>query len=1186
MDEPSTIVDKEKIEDISKVDPDVIIAPEIVNATKKGFDRTALMKRLEENKKLVVTQKPVLKLLEEKTKPQEKTKLQEKTEKEKSFKPKTKPLNKKLSIIIEEDEGIEDTLAEKLQEKMKEKEEDIEEKEEIKIKVPRKKKLITELPKKGVAVLGAETVIEFKDKLPIKSPSVIIKAPNYYMNNREIFIHFINHIFQPYKDEIESNSDSISCDNIGQISSDFSLLTHQKLVRDYINLYTPYRGLLLYHGLGSGKTCTSIAIAEGMKHSKKVIIMTPASLQNNYREELKKCGDLLYKRNQYWEWISMDTNPELLKPISAILNLPMEYIRKKKGAFFVNIQKPPNYDSDVLTDEQKKTLEDQLNEMINNKYQFINYNGLNSAKLFKLTKDYTENIFDNAVVVVDEAHNLISRIVNKIKKERQPVSNEETQTSEKDVFGDYTPLNLSTKLYYMLLRATNTKIILLTGTPIINYPNEFAILFNILRGYIKTWEIQLEVNSSETVDKTVLQKMLLPEKSMDYLDYSPASKILTITRNPFGFKNTIKETSGYKGVTNTKKEEFFENVSDAEFERSIIYLLEKDKVKQIKHKKITVINNKALPDDFDIFTSRYIDSSKQLTNVDALKRRIIGLSSYFKSAQENLLPTFTNTLGVDYHIIKINMSDAQFQIYETARQQERKLEKQKKRKPAKVINELYQEQTSTYRIFSRLFCNFIIPERPIPIKDKKKTDKKDAAEKEANSDEEEEDVLMKEKGKKVKKVKKGKKEEEKEEDEEEKEEDEIYKNILREAAKKDDKQDISDDRLGEIEGDEILETIGGQTYKDRLNQSIKNIGDNYEQFLTPEALQTYSPKFLHILENIQREEHRGLHLVYSQFRTAEGIGLFSLVLEKNGFVQFKIKKTEAGLWVLNIAEEDLGKPTFALYTGTETVEEKEYIRRIYNGEWDNVPESISAKLREKSRNNNYGEIIKVLMITSSGSEGINLKNTRYVHIMEPYWHPVRSEQVIGRARRICSHKDLPEEYRTVEVFVYLMQFTKDQLHPKENEPIELKLFDISKQDPKKVITSDEYLYEISQMKANLTNQLTDIIKQSAFDCYIYSNGKCMNFGDPTNDKMSYVPSFLNQQNDATVKANKVAVEWTGKVLTIHGKEYIRREMNKKLLHLYDIESYKAAQKDPSITPLHVANLVKNDQGDWEFISEI
>ena len=66
----------------------------------------------------------------------------------------------------------------------------------------------------------------------------------------------------------------MNCDK----DEDFRLLTHQKIVRDYINLYTPYRGLLLYHGLGSGKTCSSIAIAEGIKSSRTVMVMTPASL--------------------------------------------------------------------------------------------------------------------------------------------------------------------------------------------------------------------------------------------------------------------------------------------------------------------------------------------------------------------------------------------------------------------------------------------------------------------------------------------------------------------------------------------------------------------------------------------------------------------------------------------------------------------------------------------------------------------------------------------------------------------------------------------------------------------------------------------------------------------------------------------------------------------------------------------
>ena len=80
-------------------------------------------------------------------------------------------------------------------------------------------------------------------------------------------------------------------------------MTHQKIVRDYINIYSPYRGLLLFHGLGAGKTCASVGIAEGLKNAKQVIIMTPASLRMNYISEMKICGDPIYKINQYWEFI-------------------------------------------------------------------------------------------------------------------------------------------------------------------------------------------------------------------------------------------------------------------------------------------------------------------------------------------------------------------------------------------------------------------------------------------------------------------------------------------------------------------------------------------------------------------------------------------------------------------------------------------------------------------------------------------------------------------------------------------------------------------------------------------------------------------------------------------------------------------------------------------------------------------
>ena len=1134
--------------------------PLIVDETEKGYDREALIKKLMESKKIKVTVKASVQMSEEK-KVNEPVPLPPPTEGKK-----VKKIEAKKALIIEDDEGEEFVMEPKKKVAFEEEPEGSPEEfimkpkkkegETISIVAPKKKKRLTEKPEKGIAILGPETLVNIGDtdlskRLPKKSPPVIIKVSSYYMNNREIFINFINSLFEPYRQEIQENKEGISCDTIGQTSTDFSLLTHQKIVRDYINLYTPYRGLLLYHGLGSGKTCTSIAIAEGMKDSKRVIIMTPASLRANYIEELKKCGDLLYKRNQYWEWISTVENQEALKTISILLNLPQEYIRRHGGAFFINVKKPSNYSD--LSDTDKKVLEEQLNEMIRQKYTFINYNGLRSTRLAEMTSNYTRNIFDNSVVIIDEAHNLISRIVNKIKKEKGITGEEKKKKKEEgkeeakpgleedSIFGEQTPLNLATKLYYMLLRAKNARVVLLSGTPVINYPNEFAILFNILRGYIKTWKIPLNVKTNKKIDKQTLQEILMGEKSLDYIDYSPSSKILTVTRNPFGFKNKIKKESGYQGVSNVKKEESGDLVidneftSDDDFERKIISILKRNDVDVIAS-GIHVINQKALPDDFNTFMSRYInENDKSLQNVDALKRRIIGLSSYFRSAQESLLPKYNKQLGVDYHIVRIPMSDVQFKIYEAARKQERELEK--KQKPKSGSAELFEEKASTYRIFSRLFCNFVMPDRPIPMSKKKKAE-----------DEKEEEAVPE------------------------------MAQLIKEGTRLESKQDVEDEREGEIEGDEILDAIGGTSYKERLDRAIKNIEEHSSDFLTPEALQTYSPKFLHMLENIDDPiNHPGLHLVYSQFRTAEGIGLFSLVLEKNGFARFRIKKNHLNVWEIDIPEVDEGKPTYALYTGTETSEEKEMLRHIYNGEWNQIPESIGSVLKSKYHNNNMGEVIKVFMITSSGSEGINLRNTRYVHIMEPYWHPVRTEQVIGRARRICSHKDLPKALQTVEVFVYLMIFSESQL--KSDEAIELKRKDLSKAIPRFPITSDQYLFEISEIKANLTAQLTDAVKESSFDCYIYSNGKCVNFGDPTNEKYAYVPDYAEQQNDTTVRANKVAIEWVGKPITINGVEYVYRRGSKDVLDLYDMETYKKALEDASVQPLKVGTYEINERGE-------
>lgn len=1112
-----------------------------VDDTSKGFDIEQLKDRLRDSRLSKVTVKPSAALANIPILLEKKSMAPIIPEKKKTVRIKTP------SIILEQDETEQEQEQEPLLESSAAAAATM-----IEEKKPTTSRRTTKVSKKTMKEMS-RTIIELPkeqwveigdiERLPQPKPAVTIKVSSYYMNNRKIFSNFINSLFEPYKREFESEVNEITCDSLGKGASSGSLLIHQRLIRDYMNLYTPYRGLLLMHGLGSGKTASSIGIAEGMKSKRRVIIMTPASLRTNYIEELKKYGDPIFKKNQYWEWIS---KPEAFETLSTVLNLPIEYIKLKQGAWLVNIKNPSNYAE--LSNEDKKNLDDQLNEMIKSKYTFINYNGLRATRLQELTNDYTTNLFDNSVVVIDEAHNLVSRIVNKIRREK-PI--DVNRRGEKERL----PLSISLKLYELLMSAKNARIVLLSGTPIINYLNEFSIVYNILRGYIKTWEIPLEVKTSKKITTEILQQSLLGEKILDYLEYSPSSKKLFVTRNPLGFKNKIKGKTGYQGISNEPETDF---VSDESFERKLIGHLRQMEI-EVNVDAIRIHNYKALPDNFDDFILRFVNpATKAITNTELLKRRIIGLTSYFRSAQEDLLPRYEKT-DEYYHVIKIPMSNYQFKVYEEARSAERSLEKSSKKKKGEFDKDgIYKEPSSTYRIFSRCFCNFVMPVppgRPMPKQQQEIADAQNAVQG---------DISGADSAKRTKPQTQAQSTRQASEEK---------------TAQKDQVETSEKEGEEEEESDDVINAIADSTYPERILSSIQYIKDHAEEYLSPEGLETYSPKFLHILENLQDPEYKGLHLIYSQFRTLEGIGLLALTLEQNGFVQFKLIRGSSGSWDIDIPEKNKGKPAFALYTGTESAEEKEIIRNIYNGAWEYVPTNIVKKLRNISPNNNYGEIIKILMITSSGSEGINLKNTRYVHIMEPYWHPVRVEQVIGRARRICSHKDLPIELQTVEVFVYLMTFSQEQIN--SDASIELKQKDLSKREPKIPLTSDEALYEISTIKEELNSQLITAIKETSIDCAVYAgkskeNLQCVSFGDANNTEFSYSPSIESEQSDVVAMMNKQKITWKAEPVKIKGIEYALQKLNANLYNVYDLTSYKNAVETGKGEPIMVGKLQKKE----------
>ena len=983
-----------------------------------------------------------------------------------------------------------------------------------------------------------------------KKPIGPLVASEYYLNNREKFVEFINKLFyKNYRAEIMDESRVVSCED-RRSAEEFGLLTHQKIVKDYLNMYSPYRGLLLYHGLGSGKTCSSIAIAEGLKSDKRVFVMTPAFLRTNYMQELKKCGDDVYKKPRHWRFVDTVEKPELIPSLAATLDIPDDYIKKHDGAWLVDPEKPSNYGD--LSPKDQAEVDAQLNEMIQAKYTFISYNGVRENRINELSLGYTVNPFDNTVVIIDEAHNFVSRIVNHLKK--APDDGAAAKKGKALIKPEDTPIALN--LYRFLLDAVNVKIVLLSGTPIINYPNEIGVLFNILRGYIKTWSFQL-ASSVQGVTEARLLELFQSADITDYAKYSAADRVLTVTRNPYGFVNVHKRGKDhlYQGVTVDEHGA----VSDDDFVKLIISVLAGDGIKATKT-AASPVAHKALPDTFDGFEKYFIDAdTANLKNMDVFQRRILGLTSYYRSAQEQLLPRYD--VARDFEVVRVPMSNYQLSVYQQERlaeiNKDREAKKRKTLAPGRKPNpnpglgapgakkplnmkDLYAEPSSSYRIFSRAACNFVFPReigRPKPFTSAA-TEKEGISAAEGISD--------------------------------------VIEDLDEDLIDADNARAISKNPEGAMGADEAAElqkktaTEAYKHYDARTKEVLDLMKRNEEEYFNPRSLAIYSPKFLKLLQKLQDPKHVGLHLVYSQFRTLEGIGLLKMAMEANDYAQFRIKhNATTQQWVMDEQPGDAGKRRFALYTGKESAEEKEIIRCIFNSEWDQVPSSIRDDLLRISGNNFYGEVINTLMISASGAEGINLRNVRYVHIVEPYWHPVRIEQVVGRARRICSHQDLPAELRTVNVFLYLMVYSESQLKPltKEEKAAAEKeeallastdtkaVVDVSNAALKYVrvsrelresdtsvingepITTDQSLYEIAKTKEEINSNILRCVKETAIDCAIHTKAgtketlKCFTFDNPDN-KFAYAPSIQDEVIiDPDAKAAKTKTKAKASVQT-------------------------------------------------------
>ena len=205
--------------------------------------------------------------------------------------------------------------------------------------------------------------------------------------------------------------------------------------------------------------------------------------------------------------------------------------------------------------------------------------------------------------------------------------------------------------------------------------------------------------------------------------------------------------------------------------------------------------------------------------------------------------------------------------------------------------------------------------------------------------------------------------------------------------------------------------------------------------------------------------------VYSNYVVMEGLEIFKIYLKYFGFTSF-----------------------FSTERGTDGFRYTEYHGGIDPKDRRRVLESFNRS------ENKFGAVCKIIMISPAGAEGISLNNIRQVHIMEPYWHEVRITQMIGRAIRQCSHRDLPMDQRFVEVYRYKS---------------------VRSGSGDKKWTTDQYIESMARSKEGLIQSFLDTMKEVAVDCELnkthnsmVSNYRCFQFEEKSLFEDQIGPAYI------------------------------------------------------------------------------
>lgn len=780
-----------------------------------------------------------------------------------------------------------------------------------------------------------KTISKEVDNLEIQNTGIFNSYPDH--NNPDFVYGLSNKLeFFHMKSLLNITDLSNKCKSIGDPKSNdfqFELSNNQQFLKNFINKKTPYRGLVIFHGVGVGKTCSAINISSSfrdlyMSKKEKIICLVPKNIRGGWE-------NTIYDKTKGVEQCSGDSFEDIIMDASNKGKVSNKVVKNmiKNYYEFYGYLKFANHVKRLISDA-------------------VGNRDLTLQEMKKKEEEVIKNNFSHRILIIDEIHNL---------REENDEANKTDMNYE---------IKKGTKIIWEDSRSVshNGKVIKVSDGNLYDIQIDGAIIENVSANNIKKSSIE-DKKARETIEKVI--------------KYSEGLRLIMLSATPMFNKST-----------------------------EIVWLLN----------LLLKNDNRPEIDYSDIFKKKFIKvdgklkqdtTSEELTakGKEIIAKKSRGYFSYLRGENPISFPIrFYPDVNDDPKCMGGDFN-------------------------SKIPYLKYPTQSL-----------FLRNGKHLPIKNKYEFKFMKMY-----------NTVMTNKQK------------------------DIYESFIASIDTSEIKKNkglrLSDRNIGlqlsnitysEESSYEHQKSFGkngfNRIFKQKIERKRKLCSYNNPKnpILDIENIQSVSAKIYTILMNMLVNKTEGIIFIYSDF-IYSGILPLALALEHIGFEKY------GGNNLLNYPEWKKGSKDnktkrepldYKLNLMSKSKNKKRARYIVLTGDKSLSPDNESERKASLHENNIYGENIKVILGNTVTSEGMDFKNIREVHVLDPWYHLYKIEQIIGRGIRFCSHGLQPKEKQNVTVYLHTSSINPD------------------------IESIDTDTYRMAEEKASRIGEIEKIIKENAIDSFL------------------------------------------------------------------------------------------------------